>query len=132
MLGWWLYICDMNANELRIGNWVHSKPHKSNIQFNFLVQYFDSDVFDANNYAPIPITEEWLDKFGFEKKSSHAYYYNEPIRIDVFGCEFMVRFRAELDDYNLRLVELKNSKVKYVHQLQNLYFALTGEELSIT
>lgn len=64
---------------------------------------------------PIPITEEWLLKFGFEKDNMYW-----------------------IDDTNIGFTFYKNGKIewnqpkhiKYVHELQNLYFALTGKELA--
>ena len=71
---------------------------------------------------PIPLTEEWLLKFGFKDKSmalphivfdvANALTWNESSKTLTFG------YYGEL-------------KCEYVHQLQNLYFALTGEELTI-
>lgn len=93
---------------------------------------------DIVEMSHIPLTEEWLLKFGFEKEPM-AYSRN----IDLFGGGKKLSFSG---DY-LYLVdsEKKNTtptdiitiwnkdviKQFYVHQLQNLYFALTGEELTI-
>ncbi len=73
---------------------------------------------------PIPLTEEWLFEFGFEKKENNwkqlcicndwTYIYWERLA----GVELSV------NKYSVMLTH-----IKYVHQLQNLYFALTGEEL---
>lgn len=61
---------------------------------------------------PIPITEEWLLKFGFTKpKDSEGYLLNGLVFYDGF------------------LSSNQKEKLKYVHQLQNLYHALTGSEL---
>ena len=56
---------------------------------------------------------------------------NDTFPIDWFEIEFMVRFKAEIDEDVERYVEFKNMEIKYLHQLQNLYFALTGEELEV-
>ena len=72
---------------------------------------------------PIPLTEEWLIKFGFEKEVDYGqeqYYVNG----------FMVY--GAVEDFVLSgYVKDGYIKTKYVHQLQNLYHALTGEELTI-
>lgn len=75
----------------------------------------------------IPLTEEWLLKFGFLRH--HLDYTNGVIYIkNVPGTnefEWGV-FPNELGSG----IQIKNRiKLKYVHQLQNLYFALTGKEL---
>ena len=78
---------------------------------------------------PIPLTEEWLIKFGFEK-----------ITNDYISGDFEYSITDCLIDGNMEFVyvcskdatlESKCQLPKYVHQLQNLYFTLTGEELTI-
>ena len=69
---------------------------------------------------PIPLTEEWLFKFGFklvESHDDHLYYLEE--------TDFSLNRSFQFNNYYKRI------ELKYVHQLQNLYFALTGEELTI-
>jgi hypothetical protein len=72
----------------------------------------------------IPLTEEWLEKFGFNKPG-HSW------NGDIFHL-------SEWDDYPLNWFVALNKngamlveKLKYVHQLQNLYFSITGEELKL-
>jgi hypothetical protein len=76
---------------------------------------------------PIPLTEEWLIKFGFKLTENHVGY-NE-YRLNTLG------FRVQCSKNN-NPVSLCNNRgyitdFIHVHQLQNLYFALTGEELEI-
>lgn len=63
---------------------------------------------------PIPLTEEWLLRFGYTKISNNSFIITGHciwICNDLFRCD-------------------KNGIVlKHVHQLQNLYFALTNQEL---
>lgn len=80
-------------------------------------------VFTANPCVeqcmfPIPITEYILLKCGFEKKEwgSATVYYHHLIELDEHFCLKGV-------DYNIQ--------VKSLHQLQNLYFYLTGSELEV-
>ncbi len=72
------------------------------------------------NYQPITLTEEWLLKFGFEKRSiiqeNDSYYLNGEI--------------VWVTKKGFRYFQNRNI-IQHVHQLQNLYFALTGEELTI-
>jgi len=108
--------------ELRIGNWINEQDLE--LQVGMIRQ----DLFDASE--PIPLTEEWLLKFGFENM-------NDP---DVLVyCKSFGKFDGE--DYDDAIVITRDSQnqwyfslgrkviVNYVHQQQNLYFALTGEEL---
>ena len=72
---------------------------------------------------PIPLTKEWLLKFGFKYKEM---YYESEYLTALNDC-FIVVERVTGFFY----VDAPNNEIKYVHQLQNLYFALTGEELEI-
>ncbi len=78
---------------------------------------------------PIPLTDEWLLLFGFEKElnwklSLDNFYFLELMRI---GKEYSVfHEKKPSEEYAHKLV-----RIQYVHQLQNLFFALKGEELTI-
>ena len=125
---------NLTATELRIGNWVFSKETNNIQKITGLTEdipFIDSITFDYQNYdeiEPIPLTEEWLLKFGFEKdgynceKPFFFYFEKNGIRINNYYGYF-------LDNPNERVG--KRLFIKHVHQLQNLYFALTGEELTI-
>lgn len=84
---------------------------------------------------PIPLTEEWLVKFGFIADNYGVFYKtkdcsnNSNSIIDLWAKKCLVeQFDISIgqefgDTHNLCFI-------KYVHQLQNIYFALTGEELT--
>ena len=128
----------MKSSELRIGNYLNGKQGPvavSEIRENNCVKIYDNaSSFTVGTCLPfIPLTEEWLLKFGFVKREGERW------------CDTHEEFE-ECVYYNLNLLELHynsesgyytdNSfehelKLKYVHQLQNLYFALTGEELTL-
>lgn len=111
----------MKANELRIGNLYLNNGVVDTVSVGLL------GYLDQNNpigVDPIPLTEEWLIKAGLEGKfitigdDVHFEYdvkNNELIIGGPDACTYGQCFCAEC---------------KYVHQLQNLYFALTGEELT--
>jgi hypothetical protein len=76
---------------------------------------------------PIPLTEEWLVKFGLQHKSfsfDHERLHKD-INVGYNGDDFI--------NNQISLLYKKKVwfKIHYVHSLQNLYFALTGEELTI-
>ena len=60
----------------------------------------------------ISLTEEWLLKFGFENNGI-AFWNGVGLSKLSDGFYFMT------------------TKIEFLHQLQTLYFALTGEELTI-
>ena len=127
----------MTAAELRIGNSVFFNKNHNEIGNITSIETFLTDQFKVGFYnridikyycdeiKPIPITEEWLLKFGFEKH--HSDYYNKIIMIKEDGeIKIFPSF-----DVNLSSAISISLFIKYVHQLQNLYFALTGHELTI-
>jgi len=151
----------IQANELRIGNFVMTNNSKyrtddvgkvacivsidsersfEEIKGTASVYLIDDKWKDTYGqwltfYEPIPITEEWLLKFGFKKRESGV-------------CDsFYIGFNPVTHDWLFDLVWLKkmmdysyegnpfykngHHEVKYIHQLQNLYFALTQTELEL-
>lgn len=81
-----------------------------------------------SNLAGVPLTEEWLLKFGFVKYE---------------GWDSQIYWCLESDKENFNRFELfltmqgfespSGKAIKYVHTLQNCYFfhELTGNELTI-
>jgi len=117
----------MEANELRVNNFVEIEMNTGwrlrKVRGYDIYNIHGIDEYDKANYRPIPLTEEWLLKFGFEKED----YMNNNLYTKVFGLRiFTIGIKTE------RGYEFDGWKqLKYVHSLQNLYFALTGEELTI-
>lgn len=139
----------MEAEELRIGNWYAWRQWDKNLEKGVIKHYrVTRDVIwnmtkrgTANNshrVMPIPLTEEVLLNSGFEKIESRQDYFElssydpynptpEGCRINVFFDFDGVRLWYAFESDGARLIR----RIHYVHQLQNLYFALTGEELNI-
>ena len=130
----------MKAENLRIGNYVFDRGNKiiridfmEHIQKGYdckigqLIFLEGNEVHPMTEYTdhakPIPLTEEWLLKFGFDKYTEDYY--------ELFNC--VVHLKANrtfiaVGEYP-NCVESELTTPKHVHQLQNLYFALTGKEL---
>ena len=121
----------MEAKELRIGNYVNFKFHKDSGGIK-KVEVFLSDIENlihggnrSKYYEPIPLTEDWLVKFGFKKgvvKLGCQEYWID----GVLGVYKMVGSYPHFAHG-----AINDIKLKHVHKLQNLYFALTNEELTI-
>lgn len=120
----------MEANELRIGNLVHldlGLPHLSVHAIMALDFYAINETISIIH--PIPLTEEWLLKFGFKKEvhssisSSSTWLYLPDFPLRKSGG-FANPMYFSLGTYD-------GIKIYSVHQLQNLYYALTGDELCI-
>ena len=116
----------MEASELRIGNWVIDADDNNRV-----IQIEDGDDIDfAKDYTSIPLTEEWLVKFGFQKLAGYDY----PIK--AIGTNWV----AELSIANKCILlhspnAMRNIplvfNMEYVHSLQNWWLANAGEELQI-
>jgi len=124
----------MEEKELRIGNYVNIEDTVLRVDLQEL--YYNSSLMN-----PIPLTEKWLSKFGFKKynftnkengyiienkeasKSIYIRTFIEPNTTNFFN----VFNRSECERTKLQFIK----SIKYVHQLQNLYFALTGQELTL-
>ena len=125
----------MKANELRLGNLVTATLTNEIYEIGIWAlrviedgNYQNSYDTETKVYKAIPLTEEWLLKFGFKKQLDKSFAKND------FSIFLDKRFKTNLflqenqEDFKWFSYELK---VEYIHQLQNLYFALTGEELKI-
>jgi hypothetical protein len=123
----------MKANELRIGSIVKSLVndedfsiveeigHRASLGYYVSLNNQHSGVWlehkERDLILPIPLTEEWLLKLGFIKHVSQSIWYTLN-KVDVWF--FDGKYVNDID-----------VEIKYVHQLQNLYFALTNEELTM-
>lgn len=118
----------MKANELRIGNIIKNE----NDSITHIVELTDYDrvamgenrvVSDLSNCEPVPLTEEWLLKFGFifsHSRGFEEYYDKNDVGLTIIGSgtpDIKILYRS--------------TQLKFIHQLQNIYFALTAEELTI-
>lgn len=119
----------MNRNELRIGNIarvanltgkvtdLHSNPDE--IYFDFSPDY----EYSPSVVHPIPLTDEWLVKLGHTDENKHTFF-------GFFGL------LKQGDLYHLcylsdQCLTVFAKKFKYVHQVQNFYHELKGEELTL-
>ena len=136
---------ELRANELRIGNLVNINEETRIDNTNelplinplFKIERIDEDgeiiiyseinnlhIFcDLESIEPIPLTEEWLLKFGFERQENN--WKTLDLHFATIGWEKLAGITLSFEKESIYLPH-----IKYVHQLQNLYFALTGEELT--
>jgi len=136
----------MDANELRIGNFIqlYRKPADSKMTKHKITMIYHNysepeynvglqDGFQVNintGIVPIPLTEEILLKCGFDKytKSEGIFFKNSDF--------FELHQFNENGDFSYKCGDnLEGNfvyiRIDYLHQLQNLHFALTGVELEI-
>lgn len=121
----------MKSNELRIGNIVRVLGRKECegeqivrgvSELTVAIEAGQIHTVQIEHLFPIAITEEWLVRFGFDRN------YGEYTK----GC---LMLDCEYTDNGVFVTCVHEKCVpvdtKYLHQLQNLYFALTGEELQL-
>jgi len=127
----------IKVKELRIGNYVmcalktdalHTdfigrirSIHKDavNIQSELCTDIFEDEIY------PIPLTEELLLKCGFKNKCEGVEnWYEKPM--PSIGCLIWIKDKGYLTDVSEEILN-----IRYMHQLQNLHFAITGKELEL-
>ncbi len=116
----------IKANELRINNYVYDTLGKVNQIDLEAITYIVKEPL--NQVQPIPLTEEWLLKFGFDDiKEIDNTDFKEYRLFNNYSICIQFPCGAEAHCYagNYPIA------IEYIHQLQNLYFALTKKELTI-
>lgn len=117
----------MKASELRIGNYYNAFGILEVCDGNLITSL--QQIEQANKICvdvePTPLTEEWLVKFDWDRESME----------DGLICYDLV-YDDIINQYHFYIYSVGGNKIncaliKHVHQLQNLYFALTNTELKI-
>ena len=137
----------MRKNEFRIGNLIEGylEPQISEwVEMKVCVDVLSSieSKPDNHGYRPIPLTEELLVKLGFvgDNHKYHETFYidistDERLEIkttidihimDNYGVAYITDNEMDID-INTCFIR----KINHVHQLQNLYYAITGKELTL-
>jgi hypothetical protein len=144
----------MKANELRIGNWVeidnekyhnpmkgipmivtgiadakgldNEKSHSISLQkkdgcmgFNQFIKFI----------KPISINIEWLNKLGFSNDDGSGGTYEVFDKKMDNNSRMDIEYDLSINIYQGSFSELRITHIQFIHELQNLWFALTGEEL---
>ena len=122
----------LNPESLRLGNFILKNGKIYKITTLFFVDLHDGTVRENynNSYViePIKLTEEWLNKLGLNVNKwfcENSYCVVEDKTGDTsYGWCMKVQNASHTK-------EIEFGYFKYVHELQNLYFALTGRELTV-
>lgn len=122
----------MKIQELRIGNWFigyNGKPFQWSLgHFGLLTLKKNRLEIDDIIKSPIPLTEEILSEFTMKWGTDPQ----EPNALMVFkNGEFEILKFEDEDHFFYSNGRGFHSDIIYLHQLQNLYFDLTGEELEV-
>lgn len=118
---------ELTAQQLRIGNLIYwDIPQKAGVPHRVVGILEDTlrtipiSIGSMNEYKPIPLTEEILIRLGFKK--GIAGYEKGDFDIRNYG-EYWIEYGLQIQGFC--------PAIKYVHQLQNLFYALTGTELTL-
>lgn len=121
----------ISSTEIREGNWVHHSPIWSyrnpdlkDIDF----KWTDTDWYalgectlNLEDLSPISLSETWLLRFKFN--TDQITWWKGDFIIGNYRDGFWLLPTGRIDE--------RGTEIKYIHQLQNLYFLLTGEEIDL-
>lgn len=141
----------MKSNELRINNLVNIGISRDFKDIHGFIESFNCEkaivsynnerhVFLLKYINPIPLTEEWHNKFGVTKNGFGSFEYvlknNHNLYLTVlFTGDYVMIRQGKNKSIEDDVISIWNKDVikrnMYVHEWQNLFFTLTGEELEI-
>ena len=146
----------MKANELRIGNFISDTNASDRFfapvkKLDFSRCYYGQFHSAYSDLKPIPLTEDWLLRFGFqddnkEEREKYKHFPTNFLRKNVTPLSRYFWVYRENDPLLAKRKDIRGIEqgefqvwanqsycmsVQYVHELQNLYFALTKQELTL-
>ena len=142
----------IDSRDLRLGNCIKLEyedfnnysedsqiDHNNNIWIVESIREYDIWVYNSiehishtdntDTFEPIPLTEEILLKCGFSITESIFHDNTNAYEIKSWGRIVLINGILQSDEFYF--LDGLSTEIKYLHQLQNLYFALTNEELTI-
>lgn len=113
----------MNANELRVGNYVNiiAEGHENKPDLlKWGIDDFDFHKKRMNNIQGVPLTERWILDLAF--KLIDGYY-------EINTTSVFQLLHKGNNHYNAESIDIVLCDLYYVHDLQNFYFAIERKEL---
>jgi hypothetical protein len=123
------------VRSLSVGNLLKRNGIVVTIDARLIFDIWNDEGIEKLGYEPIPITMEWIEKFGFvfEELGEEPTLEEQSYRKAIRGCgskAFEIEFNIYEDAFTLDFITGELINYKYVHELQNLYYLLIGSELS--
>jgi hypothetical protein len=119
----------VNGTDIRMGNWllvVYASEKPNSLVINYQPKAIEpGDLCALNTCLPIALTNAVLEKCGF--------IYDEGMWCKYQSVEegrVLVLQRSGNEGWFVEGVAIKTAP-RYLHQLQNLFYALTGKELKV-
>lgn len=130
----------MNPKELRIGNLISDKLSGALLEVDYISKHsFGVKVLDRSKYPlpegweaePIQLTEQWLRDFGFKSTFS-----TDPQYWPASKCFNLKGFKIhqpieDVDQFIFEPIVDDHIELHSVHQIQNVYFSIMGDDLVI-
>jgi hypothetical protein len=135
----------MNIEELRYGNLIFGVYEKEEEQGEFQAEctFLGYDPFnnffwvenldgieEFGRFEPIPLTEEWLVKFGFTDDVVNVLE-NDNFKISISYYDGWHLSYKEKQGFGSSEMYLYPANIDSVHSLQNLFHSFTGQELTL-
>jgi hypothetical protein len=131
----------MEAKDLRIGNylrWAGADYQVSSLHGDNTLRFYSGEktigCFPVNKFKPIPLTEEWLIKFGFEKVNKSTYRKGVITAQSIYiteGESLEDKIMNQKKGFRICFSGKFLCNKLYVHSLQNMYHANWNIELTI-
>ena len=121
----------MEIRELRIGNYIEYNGEIIKLDGSLLCCYIQNEL--EFPLKPIPLTEEILLKFGFNEVEDERWcdMHEEFEECNYYYLSmFKIYYNPETDRFEDDSLYHFNVNLKYVHQLQNLFYSIIGKELT--
>jgi hypothetical protein len=119
----------VSLKEIRVGNWllvVFAPENHSGPVINYQPKAVEeSDLVALNTFLPMPLTIDLLRKCGFIEEGGVWCKYQQ-----VGEGRALVLKRKQKEEWYVADIKIKAPPL-YMHQLQNLFYALTGKELKV-
>lgn len=138
----------MKTSELRLGNWIQGDViYQNRVVYGGMpmrvISIFDGEIyadFDENpgdcweytedEIQGVPLTPEVIEKI----KGAEVTQVKDEVNFLVWTIGQGFDINESISESGTYLTEINGNehKLQYLHELQNLYFALYGEELEVT
>jgi hypothetical protein len=123
----------IEVSELKINNFVSSKCHNGLITqihtvmpANVRLWANPIAIYEHSDLDSVTLTDEILLKCGFKFNGYRSYY------VLIFDSLFLELLKRNNGSFQPRNCTSDTGiEIKSLHQLQNLYFSLTGKELNV-
>lgn len=130
--------------ELRCGNLIEVYAFDRWSEYTCNINSLGIVKDNPGQYRPIPLTPEWLERLGFEKWDNNGWYSTFYLALEFEDdidskISHEVRVLVNVESHECCILNKTEDisgantkcKIKHVHTLQNLIFALTGTELTV-